>query len=101
MLKCLFCCGVPWRLEAGDVENLCFGDTVVLLVGAEVGDPDVLPLENAPERFEDAEAGAGAVGLPEHAEVEQGNIELLGRAEVGEGAEGLLDEPGSLLVVAL
>ena len=66
----------------------------MLLVGAEVGDPDVLPLEDAAEHFEDAEAGVGAVGLPEHAEVEQGTVELLGRAD------GLLDEPRSLLVVA-
>ena len=71
------------------------------LVGAEVGDPDVLRLGNAAERFEDAEAGEGAVGLPEHAEVEEGTVELLGSAEVGEGAEGLLEEPESLLVVAL
>ena len=46
---------------------------------------------NAAERFEDIEAGGVAVGLPEHAEVEEGTVELFGRTDVGEGAEGLLE----------
>ena len=68
---------------------------MALLVGAEAEDSDVLHFGNAAGRFEDVEAGEGAVGLPEHAEVEEGTVELLGRAE------GLLEEPESLLVVAL
>ena len=76
-------------------------DAMALLVGAEVGDSDVLHFGNAAEHFGNVEAGEGTVGLPEHAEIEEGTVELFGRAEVGEGAERLLEEPESLLVVAL
>ena len=62
---------------------------MALIVGAEVEDPDVLHFGNAAERFEDVEARGGPVGLPEHAEVEGGTVELFGRAEIGDGAEGL------------
>ena len=73
---------------------------MALLVGAKGGDPDVLHFGKAAERFESVEAGEGAVGLPEHAEVEEGTVEPFGRAEVGEGADGSLEVPESLLVAA-
>ena len=75
---------------------------MALLVGAEVGDHDVLHFGNAAKRFEMLKLERLLWGFLSTLRLRRVLLSsLFGRAEFGEGAEGLLEEPESLLVVAL